>query len=50
MSLKGRISRVLANSISQRLARNAPRGFGLESVRVREWKCKGESAYRSLWR
>ena len=46
------VSRVLANSLNQRLARSLARGFGLEIVSVRERKCSGESTCRSLrrWR
>ena len=46
----GRISIVLVNSPSHRLARNVDRGFGLESVSVRERRCSGESDCKSLRR
>jgi hypothetical protein len=45
-----KISILLANSSSQRLARNVARGSGLDSVSVRKKKCTGESACRSLRR
>jgi len=50
VGLGDRVSRVLANSSSHRLARNMDRGFGLESVSVRERMCSGESACKSLRR
>ena len=50
MGPSGSISRVLANSPSHRLAKNMDRGFSLESVSVREWRCSGESACKSLRR
>jgi hypothetical protein len=43
-----RMSRLLANSPSQWLARNVARGSSLESVSVRRRKCSGKSARRSL--
>ena len=46
----GRISRVLANSPNQRLGRNVARRLNLNSVSVKEWKCSGDSACRSLRR
>ena len=46
----GRVSRALAKCPSHRLARNADQGFGLESVSVRERRCSGESACKSLRR
>ena len=44
VGLGGRVARVLAKSPSHRAARNGDRGFGLESVSVRETRCSGESA------
>ena len=48
----GRVARVLAKSPSHRAAKNVDWGFGLESASVRERRCSGESACRSLrrWR
>ena len=37
----GRISRLLANSPTHRLAKNGDLGFGLESVSVREYGARG---------
>ena len=45
-----RVASVLAKSPSHRAATNVGRRFGLESVSVRERKCSGESACRSLRR
>ncbi len=44
----GRMSRVLANSTSHRLSRDVAMGSGLESVSLRERKCSGDYACRSL--
>ncbi len=46
----GRVSRVLASNPSHHLARNVDRGFGFESVSVRERRWSGESACKSLRR
>ena len=44
----GRVSRVLANSPSHRLARNVDWGFGLEIVSARERRYSGESVCTSV--
>ena len=46
----GRVSRVLSMSPNHSAAKNVDWGFGLESVSVRERKCSGESACRSMRR
>jgi hypothetical protein len=46
----GRVARVLAKISTHRAAKNVDWGFGLESVSVRERRCSGESACRSLRR
>ncbi len=50
VSLGGRVARVLAKSPSHRATKNVDRGFGLESVSVRERRCLGEFACRILRR
>ena len=46
----GRVSRVLANSSSHRLARNVEREFDFRSVSMRERRCLGESVCISMRR
>ncbi len=48
MGPEGRMSSVVANSINHLLARDVARGSGLESVSVRDRRCSGNSACKSL--